>query len=321
MKQLSKTERQEIGYLRSKDYSIRAIAQMLERSPSTISREMRRNLVKDEYVPAKAQMKSYQRRYWVAKEAPRLWDREWKSFREFLEEKLSQEHPWSPEQICGHWSLLYPHMTISPSTVYRFIHRWEHRLDKYLPHQRYRWRRRKNGTPKRNLIPNRVWIDDRPEEVNTRSTLGHWEGDTLGSKRGETDNILGSIERKSRYLIATIMPNRRPSLSANQLKRWNKQYRFQSITLDNGIEFQQHEKIGCDTFFCHPYSSWEKGQIEYAMRLLRRLVPKKSSLGNITEKQLQQYIVQLNHTPRKCLSWKTPHQVFFQNPPKTLSYQ
>jgi len=321
MKQLKKTDRQEIGLYLDKGHSHRSIAKMLKRPPSTISREIKRNSVNGKYDAEKAQMKSYQRRYWVAKEAPRLWDQRWKSFREFLEEKLSQEHPWSPAQICGYWSLLHPHMTIAPSTIYRFIDRWEYRLQKYLPHQRYRWKRKKNGTPKRNLIPNRVWIDDRPEEVDSRESLGHWEGDTLGSMRGETDNILGSIERKSRYLIATIMPNRKPSLSAQKLKQWNKQYHFQSLTLDSGIEFQQHEKIGCDTFFCHPYSSWEKGQVEYAMRLLRRLVPKKTSLKNITEKQLQQFVDQLNHTPRKCLKWKTPHQVFFHKNLKSLPYQ
>lgn len=321
MKQLSKTERQEIGYYLSRGHSLRGIAQMLGRSPSTISREVQRNSVKQEYVPKKAHLKSYQRRYWVKKEAPRLWDKDWNFFREFLEEKLSQEHPWSPEQICGSWSLSHPNMSISPSTVYRFIESWEYRLKKYLPHQRYRWKRKKSGLGKRNLIPNRIWIDDRPEEVDTRLSLGHWEGDTLGRKKGETDTILASIERKSRFLVANLMPNRKPALSAKQLKQWNLQYRFQSLTLDNGIEFQQHEQIGCKTFFCHPYSSWEKGQIEYAMRLLRRLIPKKTSLKNLSPSQLQSYIDHLNHTPRKCLNFQTPHQVFhqnFQNPPNSL---
>lgn len=318
MKHLSKTERQEIYILHKRKHSLRAIAGALGRSPSTVSRELSRNKVNGEYIPQKAQIKSYQRRYWVSKETPRLWDHQWKEFRNFLEEKLSQEHPWSPEQICGYWSLLHPDLSISPSTIYRFIHRWEWGLHKKLPHQRYQWKQRKNNIPKRNLIPNRVWIDERPEEVDTRQSIGHWEGDTLGSKKGETDNILGAIERKSRYLVASIMPNRKPALSANQLKKWNKQYRFQSITLDNGIEFQQHEKIGCKTFFCHPYSSWEKGQIEYAMRLIRRLLPKKSSLENISQKQLQKYIHQLNNTPRKCLNWKTPHQVFFHNSSNNL---
>jgi IS30 family transposase len=91
--QLQKTERKEIAYLKKKGYGIRAIASMLKRSPSTISREISRNTVKGEYIAEKSHMKSYQRRYWVQKELPRIWDKEWKPFREFMEKKLSQEHP------------------------------------------------------------------------------------------------------------------------------------------------------------------------------------------------------------------------------------
>lgn len=313
MKQLSKTERQEIALYLKKGHSYRSIGTMLGRSASTISREVARNTVKGQYVASKAHLKRYQRRYWVAKEIPRLWENDWQAFRAFLDEKLSQEHPWSPEQICGQWSLLYPKSGVSKSTVYRFIDRWQYDLKKKLPHQRYNWRRRRAGLGKRNLIPNRTWIDDRPAVVDSRTTHGHWEGDTLGSKHRETDTILATIERQSRYLVADLLPNRKPALSAKKLAAWQRQYRYQSLTLDNGIEFQQHEKIGCDTYFCHPYSSWEKGQIEYAMRLLRRLVPKKTSLKNLSHDQLQHYIHQLNHTPRKCLNFQTPYQVFHQH--------
>lgn len=309
--QLQKTERNEISHLKRKGYGIRAIAEIMNRSPSTISREISRNTVNDEYVSDKAHIKSYQRRYWVRKELPRLWDRDWRPFREYMEKKLSQEHPWSPEQICGRWSLDNPEQSISYSTVYRFIHNWELRLHKKLPHQRYRWKRKKRGTPKRALIPNRVWIDERPETVDSREIMGHWEGDTLGSPKGETTNVLGVIERKSRFLRADIMPNRKPNLAAKKMNQWHKIHKFKSITLDNGIEFKHHENIGCDTFFCHPYSSWEKGQVEYAMRLLRRLIPKKSSLQNISRLQLLKFVDTLNHTPRKCLNFKTPHEVFY----------
>lgn len=319
MAQLTKTERKEIAYLKNKGYSQRAIAKMLKRSVSTISRELGRNAVNGTYDPEKAQVKSYQRRYWVAKELPRLWDEDWQEFRRFLEEKLSQEHPWSPEQICGHWSLISTNKGVSYSTVYRFINRWEYGLKKKLPHQRYKWKRRKKGSSKRNLIPNRKWIDERPEIVDSRKTIGHWEGDTLGSKKGETETVLASLERMSRYLLARKIRDRKPRRTAKHLKRWNKKHNFDSLTLDSGIEFQKHEKIGCDTYFCHPYSSWEKGQVEYAMRLLRRLIPKKSSLKNISQKELQKFVNHLNHMPRKCLGWKTPHQVFFQNSSNTLS--
>lgn len=313
MKQLSKTDRKEIAYFLGKGRSIRAIAQMLERAPSTISREISRNTVKGKYIPDKAHLKSYQTRYWVRKETPRLWETSWKPFRCFLEEKLKLEHPWSLAEICGHWSTLHPEQSISQSTLYRYIHRWEFGLKKYLPHQRYRYRCKKRGSPSRQLIPNRTWIDDRPESINQRLDLGDWEGDTLGSKRGETETILGSIERKSRFLIAKKVPNRKPAQIASHIQKWQKQYSMNSITLDSGIEFRNHQDFGCNTFFCHPYSSWEKGQVEYAMRMLRRLVPKKTSLKNITQKQLQAFVDDLNHRPRKCLNWQTPHQVFYQS--------
>lgn len=310
MAQLKKTERKEIAHLKKKGYSIRAIGEMLKRSPSTISRELRRNAVNGEYDSDKAQLKSYQRRYWVEKETPRLWDEEWQDFRKFLEEKLAQEHPWSPEQICGQWSLLRPKQTISFSTVYRFIENWDFKLKKKLPHQRYKWKRKKRGTPKRNLIPDRIWIDERPESINNRENFGDWEGDTLGSKHGETHTVLGLIERKSRYLLSSIAENRKPKNIAQTMKSWVNDHSINSITLDNGIEFTRHKDVGCDTYFCHPYSSWEKGQIEYAMRLLRRLIPKKSSIAEISNQQLQEFVDILNNTPRKCLQWSTPKQVF-----------
>lgn len=311
MSQLKKEERKQIEYFLSKKYSQRAIAEMLGRNVSTISREIKRNSVKGEYQAEKAQAKQYNRRYWVKKKVPKLWSLEWKPFKDFLDKHLKEKHPWSLDQICKRWSEENKSKTISLSTLYRFIHRWDRLLYKHLPHQRYNWKRRKKGSKIRGIIPNRIWIDERPQHVELREEIGHWEGDTLGSKKGETLNILGAIERKSRFLLAQILPNRKPKLSANRMKKWTEKYNIKSFTLDNGIEFQKHEEIGCKTYFCHPYSSWEKGQIEYAMRLIRRLVPKKSSLENVSQNQLQSFISNLNHMPRKCLNYKTPYEVFY----------
>ena len=108
---------------------------MMNRLPSTISREIFRNTVYGEYIARKAHIKSYQRRCWFQRELPHLWNKEWRPFREFMEKKLSQEHPWSSEEICGSWSLSHPEQTIAPSTVYRFIYNWEQRLHHKLPHQ------------------------------------------------------------------------------------------------------------------------------------------------------------------------------------------
>jgi len=287
MKQLNKTERQEISILLSKNYSLRSIAKALGRNTSTISREIKRNSVKNQYNPNKAHTKSHQRRYWITKPPPKLWKEEWKTFNEMIEEKLNQKYPWSIEQIVGYWNKKNPHQTVSVPTIYKYLYKWRSKLCKYLPTKRQRRRKRSFLSSKRQMIPNRTWIDNRPKEINTRLKIGHWEGDTLGSKKGETETILGTIERKSRFLLARKIPNRKPKQIAKHFQEWQKKYNVESITLDSGIEFKQHQTYNCKTYFCHPYSSWEKGQIEYAMRLLRKLVPKKSSMKKVSESQLQ----------------------------------
>jgi IS30 family transposase len=102
------------------------------------------------------------------------------------------------------------------------------------------------------------------------------------------------------------------------MRKWRKRYTIKSITLDNGIEFRAHQNYGCTTYFCHPFSSWEKWQIENGMRMLRKKYPKKSSLYLRTDeaqKELQCFIKALNDTPMKCLWWKTPREVLYNLEP------
>ena len=163
------------------------------------------------------------------------------------------------------------------------------------------------------MIPDRTWIDERPESINNRSEKGHWEGDTLGNRKGETETVVGIIERKSRRISAEIIPNKKSEHLVPLHQKWTESYAIKSLTLDNGIEYKKHSLFGTKTYFCHPYSSWEKGQIEYGMRLLRRLIPKKSFLKDCSPQKLKEFIDDLNNTPRKCLNWKTPNEVFFDN--------
>ena len=164
---------------------------------------------------------------------------------------------------------------------------------------------------KRELIKNRVQIDDRPEAINNRSEFGHWEGDTIYSHRGDKTVFLTSQERLSRYLLANKLSNRKAHRIGNILSQATENYKIKSITLDNGTEFIRHEQIGCQVYFCHPYSSWEKGGIEYANRLIRRYCPKKSKLKDYSYQYLQKTVMQINNTPRKCLNFRTPQEVFF----------
>lgn len=299
------------------------IAEELGRSPSTITRELKRNQVAWDYIAKKANMKCYQRRYWVTNPVPRLWQMKCLAFWKYAERKLTQKYPWSPESIINRWKLLYPGDTwwpyVSVPTFYTYLYRRRPDLcRKLLSWHEHRKKQVKNTT-KRQLIPNRVWIDDRPEEIATKTLPWHWEWDTLWSKKGETDTLVWIREKRSRFLLAKHIPSRSPKNVTKCMKWWRKRYTIISTTLDSGLEFRNHEDYGCDTYFCHPYSSWEKWQIENGMKMLRKKYPKKSSLHLRTKqalKELQGFLKALNDTPMKCLWWKTPREVLYNVAPR-----
>ena len=160
------------------------------------------------------------------------------------------------------------------------------------------------------LIPNRTWIEARERVVEQRSRGGDFEGDLIVSKRGDRSVLATLICRSSRFLFARKLPNKKPRVVCGALREFVAKQVLRTITLDNGVEFRDHESLGCKTYFCHPYSSWEKGSIEYANRLLRRYFPKKTKLASIQPEQLAFVVHRINHTPRKCLNWKTPAEVF-----------
>ena len=313
MNQLTKTERQEIYLLKEKGYSLRSIGKALGRNASTISREIRRNSVKQEYVPKKAQMKFYLR--WKYRKPYIKKIRENDELERYIITRLKEG--WSPEQIAGRWNR-ENNDTVTYSSVYRYLHsQFGRKYKKLLP---YKGRKRKKGARKgqKVLIPQRTWIDERPEVVNHRKRFGDFEGDTIVSRRGDTTSFVSLIERKSRYLFAYKVPNKKSDQMQQTILSLTKNIPVQTMTFDNGVEFAHHYKLPYDTYFCRPYSSWQKGQIEYANRLIRRFFPKRTLLKNISLQQLQSAINTINNTPRKCLNFKTPQEVFLEllhNPP------
>ena len=308
--QLQKTERQEIQILRYKGYSLRAIASALNRSVSTVSREVSRNQVKSVYSAEKAHLKRYQRRYYCKKSLKKI--REHPDLEAFIRQKIKAD--WSPYTIAKMWTGAPENKsqtTISHLTVYKYIYSdYAIGLTKFLYSQRVRPKKRKQKKTKRSLIPNRTWIDDRPEIINQRKRLGDVEVDFICSRQDDNTHILTMIDRQSRLLKAVKVSNRRPKKILQHLKVMTQQLQAKSATFDNDIGFIYHQKLGLPTYFCHPYSSWQKGQIEYANRLIRRHIPKKTLLKNISQQQIDRIVHQINHTPRQCLNWKTPHQVF-----------
>jgi IS30 family transposase len=312
--QLSLEDRCSIASLHSAGRSIRQIAAALDRSPSTVSRELKRNAGRQiGYKPAYAQQQTHARR--------------WKGSRLERDAVLRDEvlaglrKGWSPEQACGWLERRYGRRVISPESIYRFIesqiarhkdYRWRH----YLPRGKSkRGRRGRKGGSSALHIEARVSIAERPPAAQDRSIPGHWEADLMMfAKYGQA--ILTLHERSSRLLIAARPPGKSSGPIARMIAGLLAplpQALRQTITFDNGTEFARHYELhphDIETFFCDPYAPWQKGGIENAIGRMRRAIPRKTDLAQLTPRRLQDCIRAYNNTPRKCLDWHTPAEIF-----------
>jgi IS30 family transposase len=313
MGQLTKTDRQEIAYYLGKGHKKSNIGGLIGRSKSVVTNEIKRNSVKGVYDAKKAHVKAYQRRYWVEKEPQKI--RSNPELITFIESKLKQLNPWSPETIAGCWNKEKDpdtNNTISAPTIYKYLYKNRPKLCKYLCQKRYKKKKYKKKI-KREMIQNRIPITNRPKIVEKRERIGDWEGDTIVSCKGDKTALLVLHDRASRYIRVSKTKDITKKRMIPKVKKLLKNLPQHTLTLDNGIEFKGHQRFGINTFFCQPYASWEKGAVEYSNRLIRRHFPKKTRLADIHQKKLASIISAINNTPRKCLNWKTPHQVFFNN--------
>lgn len=311
MTHLKKTDRQEIEILIDKGYSYRKIGKVCKKSHTAISREVKNNAVNGQYDADKAHHKAYLRRYYCKKESKKILKH--KPLRKYIHQHL-KEDLWSPEQIVGRWNKEHRSPRVSVPTVYNYLYSdYGIGLCKYLCTKRWKRKKRKK-TAKRSIIPERVWIDDRPKEVESRRKMGHWEGDYIVSQKYDTTCFLTLLERHSRYIIVCKLRHRRSQITRKMINQVLGNKLAHTLTLDNDIGFSQHKKMNPDTYFCHPYSSWEKGAVEYGNRLVRRFFPKKSLLKKASYKSLKNAANKLNNMPRKCLNFSTPAEIFFANP-------
>jgi len=308
-RQLSLEERCTIAELCKAGHTNGQIAAALDRSPSTISRELKRNGGAEGYRPAYADEQAWARR-WSGSRLERDED-----LRNDVLERLAAG--CSPEQVAGRLEREAGHKRISHESIYRFIYAqirrtndgsWRH----YLPRAKAkRGRRTKGGGSVVDLIPNRRPIAERMPEATGRQSPGHWEADyMLFARYGQ--NILVAHERTSRATLIVHTPDRKADTTAKQLTRlfaaMPRPLR-KTVTFDNGPEFARHEKLhrlGLETFFCDVRSPWQKGGVENAIGRLRRYLPRKANLNQITPKQLKAIASRYNHTPRKCLDFQTP---------------
>lgn len=315
---LTENERYVISHLQG-SFSIREIAWRLNRHHTTISRELKRNGPKsdctaygyDRHLMALARRR--QPRHMRRQNNRRLVD--------YVESKLKQE--WSPEEIANRIHIDYPgdnQMRISHETIYRWVY-----LDSsvdgilYQRLRRKRKRRRKQcryGTGRR-FRDAQVNINQRPTVVTTRQRFGDWEGDTVQGKPG-TGCIVTMVERKSRYLVAAKLEDKKAAtLTEKCVKAFGPIPRAmrQTLTLDNGSEFANFKELEKKTrlaiYFADPYSAWQRGANENTNGLLRQYFPKGISFLKTEEDDVAKAVRRLNSRPRKCLGYRTPHEVFW----------
>jgi IS30 family transposase len=303
-------ERQLIALYLLQKVSLRQIAKQLKRSPSSISDEVRKNSDKKGYHAVSAQVKSEKRNLICRRQNPLK--NEW--ILNYCLDKLRAGH--TPEQIAGRLKMENNgHPIICHETIYKYIYAKENKAKKlihYLVRAHGRRRRKKyNWLPHRG-IPNMVLIDKRPQEINNRSQFGHWEGDVVEGKRG-TGGVVVVLERKSRLYLARKIDsiNSQNGLKAQkELLLIKGKKEVLSVTLDQGKENYEYQKLGIPIYFCHPHSPEEKGSIENHNGILRRYIPKKTDFTTFSQIELDAIIEEINNRPRKCLGYKTPLEVY-----------
>ena len=303
----TKNNRTELSILLKKGYSYRDIGKAIKKNPSSISREVKKNSVNGVYDPDKAQHKAYVKRKYSKYQGMKVWENY--EIWSYVEEKMRKF--WSPEAIAGRLKIdTNGRLSVKADTIYKYLYSsYGQHLCCYLKSHRYYKRKRKSKKVKKEFIPNRVSIEERPNIINHRRRYGDYEGDTMGRpKWASSETLTVTRERKSRKLFALKVPRLKYVVEGFgiMLNDLNVLY----FTLDNGLENIRYEKLNVSTFFCHPYSSWEKGSVEQGIGLIRQFIPKKSDLKNYTQSDIDAIIDIINNRPLKCLNWKTPNEVF-----------
>jgi transposase, IS30 family len=317
---LSLIEREEISRYLILDYSCRQIAIVLNRSTSTITREIRRcQINRLKYRAALAHQRARQ----VAQKSQkqRKLDKN-EVLLEFVKEHLQLR--WSPEQIAKRLKFLYPNdmqMRVSHETIYAYIYvhprgMLKRRLVKQLRRKHINRRVRSKDRQKTYPIQDYISIDERPVEVQNRTTAGHWEGDLImGSLNKSAIGTL--VERKTRLtLLVKLLKKDSTSVCEAFEKEFNvlPEKLKKSLTYDQGQEMAHHKQFTESTqikvYFAHPHAPWERGTSENTNMLVRDFLPKGTDFTNITKKKLKNIQDMLNDRPRKVLNWHTPHETF-----------
>jgi transposase, IS30 family len=303
---LSPHERYQIQIGLASGLPVKAIATGLDRSTSTIYREINKGSGAAGYDAKYAQ----QRKNLRAEQSRNA--------------KVIPLHTWRQVELCILQDLS-PEQTAactnaSHEAIYQYLYKNKQANGHLWLHLRCqkRYRKRAGGRDRRGMIPNQRRIDERPPHIENRAQVGHWEADTIVGPH-HTSAILSMVERKTGYTLLALLPDRTAGSTYHAMVCLLQPiaHKVKTVTTDNGSEFAWHEKLdatlGCMSYFCTPYSSCQRGTNENTNGLVRQYVPKKRELDTVDQQELQMIEDKLNHRPRKRLNFRTPHQVFVQS--------
>jgi IS30 family transposase len=301
-----------LAALRKQGLNQSQMARALGRHRSTICREFRRNSSRSDghYRPSKAQERTQGRRS-RSRRNLQFTEPEFA----LVERLLCRQ--WSPEQVAGHLRRT-GQLLISHETIYRHIWRDKHEgglLYTHLRGARKRRRKRYGAYDSRGRLAGKRLIAERPQEVETRRQLGHWEIDTVMGT-GSLDCIVTLVERKTGLvLIGKLRDRTTESLNRRviRLMRWH-EGPFATVTADNGTEFHDYKGVegrtGVTFYFATPHRSWERGSNENANGLIRQYLPKGASLAGLSQQRCNAIARKLNTRPRKRLGFLTPLECY-----------
>jgi IS30 family transposase len=309
---LNERQRYEIKAYLKCNKSQKFIVEQLGVSESCISRELKRNKHKrGTYNPQKAQESAN-----IRKERFCNNRRFTKVVNDFIDEKLTQEQ-WSPEQIVGYCNKHNINM-VSIERIYQYIRQDKKNGGKLYLQLRHQLKHRKRPVSgKKEVIKNKKSIDNRPEIVLTNQEFGHYEIDLIIGAEGK-GAILTIVERKTKFLFMEKLKGKNAKELAKSMVNKLLPYKnsIKTITSDNGTEFAEHQyishKLGCDFYFAHPYSSWERGLNENTNGLIRQYIPKGTYFEKVSKENIKQYQHKINRRPRLTLDFEEPKNLFYK---------
>lgn len=313
MQILTKYEREKIEFYLKIKWGPREIGRHLKRDHGVISREIKRNSKEGKYIAAVAQKRAD---FKARKTNKRKLETD-EALHDFVERKLKSG--WSPQLIAGRLKEQPPAelkgQSVSHEQIYEYIYEgegrwdgWWHYLHRARPKRRQRRSRREQAKTR---IKQRISIDQRPETINHRVRFGDWESDLALFKKQKA-GISVQYERKAMLTRIHKVQNKSAEENEQAIRKSMDtlpEYLFKSMTFDNGTENVCHTDLGINTFFCDPFSAWQKGGVENTIGIIRRYLPRSTDLSMINDEQIEVIQEAINNRPRKKLNYLTPNEV------------